>query len=165
MHRSSKEDMDVCIACLPPTDRASGLYSASPTYTWLQAGHADTLSSSNLMQALHTPEKHGLRHHISQLLPSCVYYMVWWDTYGPACQWLQSEREKRQPQYDGIICACMRLERRCGKGRGVGNQAGRSNMHEWDRWRMRWVRGGIEVGIIKYMERGKGKGMFVCRGR
>ena len=45
------------------------------------------------MQALHTPVKHGL-HHTSQLLPSCVYYMVWWVTYGPACQWLQSERKK-----------------------------------------------------------------------
>jgi hypothetical protein len=41
------------------------------------------------------------------------------------------EIKKRQPQYDRIICACMRLKRRCGKGRGVENQEG-SNMHARD---------------------------------
>lgn len=47
---------------------------------------------------------------------------------------VDSEKKKKGrggTQYDIIICACMRLKRRCGKGRRsvVGNQVGR-NVHE-----------------------------------
>jgi hypothetical protein len=47
----------------------------------------------------------------------------------------------------------MSLKGRCGKGRGVGNQAG-NNMHACMRSMGNEMRRRIEVGIIKYTERG-----------
>jgi hypothetical protein len=105
-------------------------------YTWLQAGHADT-HTLQAMQALHTPVKHGL-HHTSQLLPSCVYYMVWWDTYGLHVSGY-SPRGKKATTIWWNYLRVYEVRKKVWKRQGccIGNQAG-SNMHEWDRWRMRW---------------------------
>ena len=124
---------------MPPTNLASGLYSAARTPHLTCTSHAIT----------------PLSHYYS------VVY-IWYDgaheVYGPACQWLHSEKKG---EHNIIICACMRLKRRLEKAEVLGTRQARTckGMHE----RMRW--GGGREGIIKLerereRERQRGEGRF-----
>lgn len=64
-------------------------------------------------------------------------------------------QKEGKPQYDRIICACMRLKRKVWRRQGCWEPGRQQHacMHEM-RSMGNEMRGRIEVGIIKYTERG-----------
>jgi hypothetical protein len=74
-------------ACLPPTDRASGLYSARAPHT------PERKPAMQCVHAVHTPFEAMQASHTQLLLPGQMCCILLIDRmghiYSPACQWLQ----------------------------------------------------------------------------
>jgi len=125
--------MRVCIACLPPTDRASGLYSARAPHTpdrkpAMQCSPHTLQSNASITHS----RKAWSASHLSTTSQMCILIDGTHTTlHVSGC----SSCEKRgKPQYDRIICACMRFKRKVWKRQGCWEPGRQQHacMHEID---------------------------------